>query len=125
MPELKKLELTSSDVRKILTVLGALKENLLVSIDAEWEEDEYGEPLVDIKSLERVIRKLEASLPTQDVNDVKRSLLTRKYHPYHHELDERAYSILRRAFRSRKRIEMDYFSLEREEITKERLRFIT
>jgi hypothetical protein len=56
MPELKKLELSSSHVRKILTVPGALKKDLLVNIDAEWEEDEYGERLVDMKSLERVIR---------------------------------------------------------------------
>ncbi len=65
-----------------------------------------------------LIGKLEASLQRQEVEDVRRSVLARKYHRYHNEVDQRVYSILSRAFKNRKRIEMDYFSLQSEEVTR-------
>ena len=117
MSEPTNLKLNAADVRNMVSLLRALKEGLLVNIDDEWEEEEHGERLVDMRSVDRLIRKLEGSLPQQDVDDVRRAVLVRKYHRYHHEVDEMVYSTLSTAFKNRMRIEMEYFSLEREEVT--------
>jgi len=118
MSELKNVKLTLLDVRKIVAILRAFREGLLVNIDEEWELDEYGERLVNGRGVDRIIRRLEASLPKEEAEDVRRTVLLRRYHAYHNYVDEKLYSTLDRAFESRKRVEIDYFSMERAEATK-------
>jgi len=113
------LRLTTSELRTILIILKAFKEGLLVNIDQEWELDEYGERLVSSsRVVDKIIQRLETSLPEEQAKEIQKTILLRKYHPYHDQVDERVYSILNRAFQSKRRVEIDYFSMEIAEITK-------
>jgi predicted DNA-binding transcriptional regulator YafY len=115
----KKLALDDFEILRVLTLLRAFKEGLLVNIDQEWEEEEYGGALVDDRTLDRLIRKMESAAgDLQSVEAVRNAVLVRKYHPYHNEVDEKLYAIFERAFRMRRRIEMEYFSLHRREVTR-------
>ncbi|NHV97408.1 MAG: WYL domain-containing protein [Thaumarchaeota archaeon] len=118
MSGVRKVELTTAELRVILKILRAFREGLLVNVDEAWELDEYGERLVNARGVDRVIMKLEASLPKEEVEEIKKTVLLRRYHPYHDWVDENAYSTLARAFRSKRRVEIVYFSLERAEATK-------
>lgn len=106
------------ELRATLLILRAFKEGLLANVDEAWELDEYGERLVSSRGVDRIIRKLEASLPKEQAEEIEKTVLLRRYHTYHGEVDERLYSTLNRAFRNRRRVEIDYFSMERAEATK-------
>jgi predicted DNA-binding transcriptional regulator YafY len=117
MSELKSVRLTALELRTALLILRAFREGLLANVDEAWELDEYGERLVSGRGVDRVIRK-QASLPKEQAEEIQRTVLLRRYHTYHDEVDERLYSTLNRAFRNKRRIEIDYFSMERAEATK-------
>jgi predicted DNA-binding transcriptional regulator YafY len=118
MLEFKNVRLTTLELRRTLIILRAFRAGLLANVDEAWELDEYGERLVNGRGIDRIIRKLEASLPKEQAEEIQKTVLLRRYHTYHDEVDERLYSTLDRAFQSKRRVEIDYFSIERAEATK-------
>ncbi|MBI2937380.1 MAG: WYL domain-containing protein [Thaumarchaeota archaeon] len=121
MSKFRKMNLTVSEVRMTLMILRAFKDGLLTyddNDDEAWDLDKYGERLVNSKGVGGVIRKLEASLPKEEAKEIEKAVLLRRYSTFRNEVDERVYSSLSKAFENKRRIEIDYFSMERAEATR-------
>ena len=102
-------------------ILRAFKDGLLTYYDNDdeaWGLDEYGERPINSKGVGGVIRKLEASLPKEEAKEIEKAVLLRRYSTFRNEVDERVYSSLSKAFENKRRIEIDYFSMERAEATR-------
>jgi len=85
------LSLTNEEVREIYVIPKAVEENQLVYRAEEWELDHFDERLIDRTKIYQISKKLPKLPSQEDVSDVDKAVLLRKY-SVGNELDERVHS---------------------------------
>jgi len=82
--------------------------------------DEY-EPLVDVKVLSALLKKVGDILDSKEKINIDKDFLRMKYHFYNNDVDEKVYAVLEKAFEQLKRIEIEYFNMESAEFVKRKI----
>jgi len=113
--------LTAKEIEKVYKIVKAVDEGLFVNPQEEWEQDYYEDKLIDKKGLKQILKKLKASTPNDSINKAEKEVLVRKYHTYTNIIDEKVYRNVTKAFNDKLALEMEYFSMEREEFTKRKV----
>src|SRR3989338_3114416 len=109
------------EIEKVYKIVKAVDEGLFVNPQEEWEQDYYEDKLIDKKGLKQILKKLKASTPNDSINKAEKEVLVRKYHTYTNIIDEKVYRNVTKAFNDKLALEMEYFSMEREEFTKRKV----
>src|SRR3989338_8401142 len=113
--------LTAKEIEKVYKIVKAVDEGLLVNPQEEWEQDYYEGKLIDKKGLKQILKKLKSLTPNESINKAEKEILVRRYHTYTNIIDENIERNIAKAFDNKLTLEMEYFSMEREEFTKRKL----
>ena len=82
--------------------------------------DEHDEP-IDKKILNSILKKISKQLPEYDKEEIDKDFLRKKYHSFNNYINEKAYSVLERAFEQLMTVEIEYFNMESTEFRKRRI----
>lgn len=82
--------------------------------------DEYETP-IEKKVIKSILNKISNFLPKEQREEIDKDFLRKKYHTFNNEIDERAYSVIEKAFGLLKSVEIKYFNMENAEFTKREL----
>ena len=115
----KALNLKPEELAAIYKIIKDYQENASDN-EEEYYNDEYDEP-IDKKILSSIINKLSKQLPEYDKEEIDKDFLRKKYHSFNNYINEKAYSILERAFEQLRVVEIEYFSMESAEFSKRKL----
>lgn len=115
------INLTNQEIEKIYKIVKAFDEGLLVNPQQEWEEEYYGEKLLDNKGLKPLLKKLKYAIPKDSIDQAEKEVLVRKYDTFSNIIDENVERNLTRAFNNKLTLEMEYFSMGRAEFTRRKI----
>ncbi len=118
----KKYKLTKKELETIYLVLKGIEEGIIDYLDKEWEEDYYNDDLIDLEEIEKISKKLKKILEEKSIENLEKSVLLRKFHPFRNDIDEAVFSKLERAFENLKEVEVKYFSLSSGDFTQRKLK---
>ena len=113
--------LNNEEIEKIYKIVKAFDEGLIVNPQQEWEEDYYGEKLLDRKGLKPILKKLKSSIPKDSVNQAEKEVLVRKYDTFSNIINENVERNAIRAFNNKLTLEVEYFSMGRAEFSKRKI----
>lgn len=118
----KALNLKPEEIAAIYKIIKDYKENIPENNEEFYDDhyDEYDET-IDKKILSSIINKLSKQLPEDDKEEIDKDFLRKKYHSFNNYINEKAYSILERAFEQLRVVEIEYFSMESAEFSKRKL----
>lgn len=115
------LDLTDKEIEKVYKIVKAFDEGLLVNPQQEWEEEYYGEKLLDNKGLKPILKKLKSAIPKDSVNQAEKEVLVRKYDTFSNIINENVERNAIRAFNNKLTLEIEYFSMGRAEFSKRKI----
>jgi predicted DNA-binding transcriptional regulator YafY len=114
---IKAFTLNPSDMKKLYRILKALDEGLISYPEEDWELEYNDHRLKNKKKFKPLIKKIRASIPERDAEEIDKEILLMRYGGYSHGPDEHVYAALEKAFEKRKTANVEYFSPSRKEIT--------
>lgn len=91
--------------------------------DKEYYDDYYDEYETPIKKkiITSITKKISSFLPEKQKVEIDKDFLRKKYHTFNNEIDDRAYSIIEKAFSQLKTMEIKYFNMESAEFSKKKV----
>ena len=111
----------NEEIEKVYKIVKSFDEGLLVNPQQEWEEDYYGEKLLNKKGLKSIIKKLKSLIPKGSVNHAEKVVLVRKYDTFSNIIDENVERSVIMAFNNKLTLEIEYFSMGRAEFSKRKI----
>lgn len=111
-------KLTDKDLRMAYLILKAYKENQIIDKPGEWEEDYYGEKIIDLKEINSVIKKLKSILPREIMGEINKKILVRKYSDWTNVARSSIINKVEKAFQNDQTLEIEYFNLDEGESVK-------
>ena|SRR3989338_1065015 len=112
------LTLSKKEVAQVHQILKAFDEGLIVNPSEDWELDYYDEKITDRNGLKAIIKKVEKSLPKEESEKTKKTVLRRRYDTFNNEINESAYRKIENAFNNQKTVEIGYFDMDSAETRK-------
>ena len=112
------INLSNKEAAQVHQILKAFDEGLIANPSEEWELDHYDEKIADRKGLKPIIKKIEKSLPKEETEETKKTVLRRRYDTFNNEINESAYRKIETAFNNQKTIEIGYFDMASAETRK-------
>ena len=112
------LTLSKKEVAQVHQILKAFDEGLIVNPSEDWELDYYDEKITDRNGLKAIIKKVEKSLPKEESEKTKKTVLRRRYDTFNNEINESAYRKIENAFNNQKTIKIYYFDMDSAETRK-------
>jgi hypothetical protein len=112
------LKLSVKEAKQIYQILKAFNEGLIVNPSEEWELDYYDEKIADRKGLKPILKTIEKSLPKEESEETKKTVLRRRYDTFNNEINESVYRKIESAFNNQKTVEIDYFDMASAETRK-------
>ena len=113
--------LNKAELKYLYFLLRAIEEDQIVNPIEEWELDIFDDELINKKLVKNIKEKIRKLLSQEEINEIDKNILRRKYHSYVAEVDEEVYSKIEKAFNQRRIIEIEYFSMARGEATKRKI----
>ena len=91
--------------------------------DKKYYDDYYDEYEIPIKKkiIKSILIKISVLLPEKQRVEIDSDFLRKKYHTFNNEVDEKAYSVVEKAFSQLKTIEITYFNMESADFSKRKL----
>lgn len=112
------IKLSAKEAAQVHQILKAFEEGLIVNPSEDWELDHYDEKIADRIGLKAIIKKIEKSLPDEESEKTKKTVLRRRYGTFNNAINESAYKKIENAFTNRKTIEIGYFDMASAETRK-------
>ena len=112
------ITLSRKEAAQVYQILKAFDEGLIVNPSEEWELDHYDEKIADRDGLKKIMQKIEESLPPEESEKTKKTVLRRRYDAFNNEIDESAYKKIENAFNNKKTVEIGYFDMASAETRK-------
>ena len=112
------LTLSIKEAAQIHQILKAFDEGLIVNPSEEWELDHYDKKIADRKGLKPVLKKIEKSLPKEETEETKKTVLRRRYDTFNNEINESVYKKIENAFNNQETVEIGYFDMASAETRK-------
>ena len=112
------MTLSKKEVAQVHQILKAFDEGLIVNPSEDWELDYYDEKITDRNGLKAIIKKVEKSLPKEESEKTKKTVLRRRYDTFNNEINESAYRKIENAFNNQKTVEIGYFDMDSAETRK-------
>ncbi len=112
------LKLSVKEAKQIYQILKAFDEGLIVNPSEDWELDHYDEKIADRKGLRPILKKIENSLPKEETEETKKTVLRRRYDTFNNEINESVYRKIENAFNNKKTVEIGYFDMASAETRK-------
>ena len=118
----KALNLKPEELSAIYKIIKDFQEDIPDDEEEFYNDyyDEYDEP-IDKKMLKSILKKLSRQLPEEDKEEIDKDFLRKKYHSFNNYINEKAYSILEKAFEQLRTVEIEYFNMESAEFRKRRI----
>jgi predicted DNA-binding transcriptional regulator YafY len=109
-------QFTPSELKVLYEIVKEYQENTL-------EDDEYSdygeyEESIDNKIISSILKKITKYLPKEAKEEIDKDFLREKYHTYNNNVNQKAYSTLKKAFQELKIVEISYFDMESAEFIK-------
>jgi predicted DNA-binding transcriptional regulator YafY len=98
-----------------------LKKGVVDTRVSSWEEDVFDEKLINTGEIRKIYRKIRKMLAEEEIKELDKKVLLRKYHPYLATINEKVYSVIDKAFNERRTIEIEYFSMEKGEMNRRKI----
>ena len=107
------IKLAPEEVEALYYILKDYQKNSPESDEEYYNDyqDEYEEP-ISKKIIVSLIKKISSKLPKETKEEINKDFLRQKYHTYNNEINEKAYSIIEKAFSQLKTVEISYFNME-------------
>lgn len=112
------LKFSVKEAKQIYQILKAFDEGLIVNPSEDWELDHYAEKIADRNGLKPIIKKIEKSLPKEEAEKTKKTVLRRRYDTFNNEINESVYRKIENAFNNNKTVEIGYFDMASAETIK-------
>ena len=112
------IKLSTKESAQVYQILKAFDEGLIVNPSEDWELDYYDEKIADRKVLKPIIKNIEKSLPKEESEETKKTVLRRRYDTFNNEINESAYGKIETAFNNQKTVEIGYFDMASAETRK-------
>lgn len=112
------IALSKKEAAQVHQILKALDEGLIINPSEDWEFDHYDEKIADRTGLKVIIKKIEKSLPKEESEKTKKTVLRRRYDTFNNEINESAYRKIENAFNNQKTVEIGYFDMASAETRK-------
>ncbi|MBI2148567.1 WYL domain-containing protein [Candidatus Woesearchaeota archaeon] len=85
-----------------------------------WDYDKSKEK-IDKKLIVSILKKVSKNLSKESKIEIDKDFLRAKYHTFNNPINEKAYSIIEKAFDELKTVEINYFNIDSAEFTKRKL----
>ena len=112
------ITLSKKEAAQVHQILKAFDEGLIVNPSEDWELDHYDEKIADKDGLKSIIKKIEKSLPKEESEKTKKTVLRRRYDTFNNEINESVYRKIENAFNNNKTVEIGYFDMASAETRK-------
>lgn len=109
---------TSPELEVLYQIIKDYQENALKSDEKQYNEYEQTIPKEIISA---ILKKMAQKLPKENKEEIDKDFLRQKYHPYNNQINEKTYSILKKALDQLKTIEIGYFNMDSAEFKKRRI----
>lgn len=118
----KTLNFKPEEIAVIYKIIKDYEENAPQDEEEFYNEhyDEYDEP-INKKLLSFILKKIGKHLPEEDKIEIDKDFLRRKYHTFNNSINERAYSIIEKAFEQLRTVEIEYFNMESADFRKRKI----
>lgn len=120
---MKKSKLFSEE--ELLTIYRIIKPNIEEYSNKKGEVhndyyDEYEEP-IQKKLAKTILDKIEEQIPQEQIIQLNKTMLRRKYHTYNSEIDYEVYETLKQGLKERRTVEIKYFDMKTAEFIKRKI----
>ena len=111
------LRFTESELEALYQIIKEYRENSPKTDEDYYDYENYDEH-IDGKIIKSILQKLTKYLPKEAKEEIDKAFLRQEYNTYNHSINERAYSILKKALKELKTAEISYFNMESAEFNK-------
>ena len=115
------ITLSKKEAAQVHQILKAFDAGLIVNPSEDWELDHYDEKIADRNGLKSIIKKIEKSLPKEESEKTKKTVLRRRYDIFNNEINESVYRKIENAFNNQKTVEIGYFDTASAETRKRKI----
>lgn len=115
------IALSKKEAAQVHQILKAFDEGLIINPSEDWELDHYDEKIADRDGLKSIIKKIEKSLPKEESEKIKKTVLRRRYDTFNNEINESVYRKIENAFNNKKTVEIGYFDMASAETIKRKI----
>ena len=118
----KAVEFNEKEYEAIYSVFKSYGENMPKNDEEYYDDyyDTYEEPIKN-KVIISILEKIGKSLAKDQKEGIDKQFLKKKYHTFNHNIDEKVYAKIEKAFSELRTIEIEYFNMETAETKKRKL----
>jgi len=115
------LILTNEELQAVYQLIKEYEEKIPENEEEFYDYADDFEELIDKKIIKTILKKISRVIPEKDKIDIDKDFLRKKYYTFNNSVDERVYSMLKKAFEQLKTVEIEYFNMESAEFIKRKI----
>ncbi len=119
---MSKEDFTEEELNAVYKIVKQYKEETIDSSE-ESDNEYYGEYEESIPKniVISLLKRISGRLPTEEIVEINKDFLRRKYQTFNHSIDQKVYATLKGALEHLNTVEMEYFNMENAEFKKRKI----